>query len=782
MTRSSIHGVPRIGPDRELKRALERHWAGEEPIATVHSTARRIRARWWTLMRDAGIDLIPSNDFSLYDHVLDTISMVGAVPPRFGHRGGPVELETYFAMARGRSEGTMTAPAMEMTKWFDTNYHHIVPELDRSTRFELSSTKPIDEFAEAHALGIVTKPALLGPVTFLLLARPAAESGFDPLTLLDPLLDVYADLLERLAAQGAEWVQLDESAFVQDRLPKDLSALRTAYRRLAPIGRRPRLLVSTSFGHTAAALPVIVDLPVEGVGLDLTRGGSEVERLRQLGGLGDRLLVAGVVDGRGVWVNDLVTSLRLLRSLSGLAEEIAVSTSCSLLHVPDDISRESALDPEIRSQLAFARQKVDEVALLARGLSHGGDAIAEALEDSRRLLDARRSAPRTGDPAVGRHLAEVLAESAPRRAPYEIRAARQRERLLLPPLPTTTIGSFPQTHAIRAARADLHRGRITEAEYRRRIRAEIQRAVQMQEDIGLDVLVHGEPERSDMVEYFAERMHGFAVTEHGWVQSYGTRCARPPIIVGDISRPAPITVEWTTFAQSLTRRPVKGMLTGPVTMLLWSYPRDDLDLAHTCAQLALAIRDEVSDLEAAGVGIIQVDEPAFREGLPLREEERGAYLEWAVRCFRLATAGAADATQVHTHMCYADFGDILPAINALDADVISLEAARSRMEVTGELAEYGYQRQVGPGVYDVHSPRVPTPTELAERIRAAAASLPPAQLWINPDCGLKTRSYDEVEPSLRAMVEAALQVRTELASQPMPGERGSMESPQDPPA
>ena len=421
------------------------------------------------------------------------------------------------------------------------------------------------------------------------------------------------------------------------------------------------------------------------------------------------------------------------------------------------------------------------MALLARGLSHGDDAIAAALEDRQRLLDTRRAAPRTRDPAARRLLAGALAESAPRRAPYATRVARQRERLRLPPLPTTTIGSFPQTRALRTARTDLRHGRITDAEYRSRIRAEIQRAVRLQEVIGLDVLVHGEPERSDMVEYFAERMRGLAVTQHGWVQSYGTRCARPPIIVGDVSRPAPMTVEWTVFAQSLTSRPVKGMLTGPVTMLLWSYPRDDLDLAETCAQIALAIHDEIRDLEAAGVAIIQVDEPAFREGLPLREEERGAYLEWAVRCFRLATSGTADATQVHTHMCYADFGDILPAIEALDADVISLEAARSRMEVAGDLARSGYPRQVGPGIYDVHSPRVPARSELAERIRIAAASLPPAELWVNPDCGLKTRGYDEVEPSLRAMVEAARQVRTELASQPMPGERGSMEGPAEPP-
>ena len=768
MSLAHVHGVPRIGPARELKRALERHWAGEEPIDTVHAVARGLRARWWTLMREAGIDLIPCNDFSLYDHVLDTTAMVGAIPARFEHPGGPVSTETYFAMARGRSGPGSEAAALALTKWFGTNYHHLVPEVGPGTRFALSSAKAVDELEEARALGIGAVPVLLGPVTFLLLARPPAGTGFRPLSLLDSLIDVYAEVLGQLAVHGAEWVELDESALVLDRTPEELSALEASYRRLGSIVRRPRLLVSTAHGRAGEALRVLARLPVEGIGLDLVRGTADVAELRTMGGIGDRVLVAGVVDGRSVWAGDLDAGLRLLSSLRGLAAEVVVSTSCSLLHVPDDTSLETSLDPVLRSSLAFARQKVREVGTLARALSGDGSAATTAAMSRQRRAD--------GPPWERRHDAEVrrraraaLEAGAPARAPHAVRAEAQRRRLHLPLLPTTTIGSFPQTPELRRARTDLRRGRIDEAEYGSRIRAEVVRAVRLQEEVGLDVLVHGEPERNDMVEHFAERMQGFVTTEHGWVQSYGTRCAKPPIIVGDVHRPSPITVEITAFARSLTTRPVKGILTGPVTMLLWSFPRDDVDPAESCAQIALTIQDEVRDLEAAGIGIIQVDEPALREGLPLRAEGRAAYIDWAVRCFRLATAGVADATQVHTHMCYADVGDILPAIESLDADVISLEAARSGGEIAAQLAGAGYPREVGLGVYDVHSPRVPSAAEMAERIRVAAAVLPADRLWVNPDCGLKTRTYPEVEASLRALVAAARQVRAELAGIPAPG-------------
>ena len=763
MTLSHVHGVPRIGPARELKRVLERHWSGEEPIDAVHSVARDLRARWWGLMREAGIDLIPCNDFSLYDHVLDTIAMVGAIPPRFEHPGGPVSTETYFAMARGRAAPGAPAAALAMTKWFGTNYHHLVPEIGPHVRFELSTTKPVDELEEARALGIAAMPVLLGPVTFLLLARPPAGTRFVPLSLLDRLVDVYAEVLGGLAAHGADWVELDESAFVLDRSPAELTALRAAYGRLGSLNHRPRLLISTSHGRTGEALPVLTGLPVEGIGLDLVRGAADLEELRRTGGIGDRVLVAGAVDGRSVWAGDLDAALRRLGAVRGLAREVVVSTSCSLLHLPDDVSRESALDADLRSSLGFARQKVQEVATLARALD--GDASASAVVAARRRLRERGRRPARGrDPEVGGRARSALAAEPPSRSPHAARVEVQRRRLRLPLLPTTTIGSFPQTPELRGARGDLRRGRIEPAEYRRRIRAEVVRAVRLQEEVGLDVIVHGEPERNDMVEHFAERMGGYITTEHGWVQSYGTRCAKPPIIVGDIVRPAPMTVELAAFARSLTPRPVKGILTGPVTMLLWSFPRDDIDPAESCAQIALVIQDEVRDLEAAGIGIIQVDEPALREGLPLRAEGRAAYIDWAVRCFRLATTGVADATQIHTHMCYADVGDILSVIEALDADVISLEAARSGGEIAAQLARAGYARGMGPGVYDVHSPRVPPSAEMAERIRAAAAVLPPAQLWVNPDCGLKTRTYPEVEASLRAMVAAARQVRAELTA------------------
>ena len=719
-------------------------------------------------MHDAGVDLVPSNDFSLYDHVLDTTALLGCVPERYGHAGGDVDLDTYFAMARGRQSGGVDVTAMEMTKWFDTNYHYLVPELGPDTRFAISSQKPFAELEEAKALGIATKPVLVGPVTFLLLGKSAdgVSEDFDRLSLLDPLLEVYAEIVERLGAQGAEWVELDEPAFVGDRSEAELAALGRALERLSAVERRPRLLVSTYFDHAGEAVPVLAGSGVEGVGLDFVRGPRNVELLRQAGGLSGKALFAGVVDGRNVWINDLQRSLTLLRELQGLAGEIVVSTSCSLLHVPLDLDAEPALDEELRSWMSFARQKVDEVAALARALAEGDEAIAAELERNRRALDDRVRSPRTSNPGVRERVAALRPEDARRDSPFEVRREAQRERLDLPLFPTTTIGSFPQTPEVRATRAALRGGEIDEAEYERRIKAEVERVIRLQEEIGLDVLVHGEPERNDMVQYFGEQMEGFAFTQNAWVQSYGSRAVRPPIIYGDVSRPRPITVEWITYAQSLTDKPVKGMLTGPVTMLKWSFVRDDQPNSETCTQLALAIRDEVRDLEAAGVGIIQVDEPAIREGLPLRREKWREYLDWAVRAFRIATSGVRDETQVHTHMCYSEFGDILDSIMDLDADVASVEAARSRMELMNDLAREGYRQEVGPGVYDIHSPRVPTAEEMAELLRLAAEVLDPEQLWVNPDCGLKTRAYEETVPALRNMVQAARQLREELAPVP----------------
>jgi 5-methyltetrahydropteroyltriglutamate--homocysteine methyltransferase len=764
MTSSTVHGVPRIGDRRELKVATEAYWAGRIPAAELQARARELRRQAWTFLRDAGLGQVPSNHFSLYDQVLDTCVLVGAVPERHraGGGGGDTDLDTYFAMARGRADAT----AMEMTKWFDTNYHYLVPELEPGTSFRLAAApKPLAELAEARELGIATRPVLLGPVTFLLLGKPAsgAPAGFDRLSLLDPLLEVYAELLDELEAAGAEWVQLDEPAFVQDRSPAELDALARAYDRLGGATARPKLLVASYFDHLGDALGLLAGSPVDAVGLDFTRGGQRnLELLAAAGGLGGKTLVAGVVDGRNVWVNDLERSLSLLATLLGLADELVVSTSCSLQHVPIDLEAETGLDPEVRPWLAFARQKVAEVVTLTRGLTEGTGVIAAELEANRRTLQARRRSGRTRDPAVQRRLRAVGEPDLHRASPYDVREKAQQARLGLPPLPTTTIGSFPQTGEVRKARAAHRRGELDEAAYRERMREEIARVIRLQDELALDVLVHGEPERNDMVQYFGEQLAGVAVTEHGWVQSYGSRYTRPPIIYGDVARPAPMTVEWLTYAQSLTERPVKGMLTGPVTMLQWSFARDDQPRETTARQLALAIRDELADLERAGIGVIQVDEPALREGLPLRREQRDAYLAWAVEAFRLATAGVRDETQVHTHMCYSEFGEILPAIDGLDADVTSIEAARSRMELVEDLQRAGYGREIGLGVFDIHSPRVPPPDEMAGLLEEAMEAVGPARLWVNPDCGLKTRDYPEVVASLRNMVAAARKVRERL--------------------
>jgi 5-methyltetrahydropteroyltriglutamate--homocysteine methyltransferase len=763
MALSSIQGFPRIGGQREFKFATEGYWAGRVSAEELHDTARRLRRENWQLMRDAGIDLIPSNDFSYYDQVLDTTALVGAVPPRYGQRGGDVGLDTYFAMARGRQEGDVDVTAMEMTKWFDTNYHYIVPELGPEASFSLGSSKPFDEYAEARDLGIQTKPALVGPVTYLLLGKSGdgVDEDFDRLSLLDPLLDVYAEVLGKLGELGADWVELHEPAFVEDREQAELDALRRAYDRLAAVQGRPRMCVTTYFDHAGDAVPVLKGLPIEGVGLDLHRGPRNLELLKEAGGLGDKTLFAGLVDGRNVWINDLRASLGKLDELRGLAGDLVVSTSCSLQHVPLDLDAEPTLDDELKSWMAFARQKVAELATLAKG-ADDPDSIASQLDRNAAALGARAGSPRTRNPAVRERVSALTPGDARRASEFEVRRAAQRERLDLPVLPTTTIGSFPQTAEVRGARAALRDGQIDQTEYERRIRAEIERVIRLQEDIGLDVLVHGEPERNDMVQYFGEQMEGYAFTENAWVQSYGSRYVRPPIIFGDVARPHPMTVEWITYAQSLTDKPVKGMLTGPVTMLKWSFVRDDQPESETCQQIALAIRDDVTDLASGGVGIIQVDEPAIREGLPLRHERWGEYLEWAVRSFRLATSGVGDETQVQTHMCYSEFGDILEPIQGLNADVLLIEAARSRMELLHDWARTGYDKDVGPGVYDIHSPRVPLAEEMAELLREAARVLDPEQLWVNPDCGLKTRRYEEAEPALRNMVQAARQLREEL--------------------
>jgi len=765
MTLSNIAGFSRIGPNRELKFATEGYWRGETSGEQLAQTASEIRRANWKLMQEAGIDLIPSNDFSLYDQVLDAVALVGAVPERYGHGGGQVDLDTYFAMARGRQAEGVDVTAMEMTKWFDTNYHYIVPELGPDTRFSLSSSKPFDEFTEAQqALGISTVPVLIGPVSFLLLAKPGdgVDEDFDHLSLIEPLLGVYGEVIERLAEHGAEWVQLDEPCFVMSRDERELDALRLAYEELSKVHERTRLLVKTYFDHVGDAYAVLRETPIDGVGLDFTRGRESVGIARDVGPLEGKTLFAGIVDGRNVWINDLHASLEELREFSDIADEVVVSTSCSLLHTPVDLGAEPDLDDELRSWMAFAKQKVGEVSVLAKGLAEGDEAIETELAGNVEALESRHESTRTRNPAVRDRVAALEAGADRRDSPFEVRREAQRAELELPQFPTTTIGSYPQTTEIRTARAELREGKIDSAEYERRMRAEIERVIRFQEEVGLDVLVHGEPERNDMVQYFAEQMEGYAFTQNAWVQSYGSRCVRPPILYGDVLRPHPMTLEWIEFAQSLTERPVKGMLTGPVTMLQWSFVRDDQPLEESCLQLALAIRDEVRDLAGAGVRIIQVDEPAIREGLPLRRERWNEYLEWAVRCFRIATSGVDDAIQIQTHMCYSDFGEIMEQIQAMDADVLLIEAARSRMGLLHEWERTGYQQDIGPGVYDIHSPRVPPAEEMAKLLEAAANVLRPEQLWVNPDCGLKTRAWPETEAALRNRSAAARQAREQL--------------------
>ncbi len=753
MTRSANLGFPRIGARRELKTATEAFWKGQRDHAGLLAAAADLRARHWAAQRDAGIDVIPSNDFSFYDQVLDMTAALGAVPARFGHDGGPVDLGTLFAMARG----TDTAPAMEMTKWFDTNYHYIVPELHAGQRFALSTTKAVDEVTEAQALGIQTRPVLIGPVTWLSLGK-AKDPGFDPLSLLSSVLPVYEDLLRQLVAAGADWVQMDEPVLSLDLTPAQRDALARAYAVLSGVG--PRLMVATYFDGLRDNTDLATSLPVDGLHVDLVRAPDQLNAV--LDSLSaDTVLSLGVVDGRNVWRADLKAALGPVETavarLGG--DRVQVAPSCSLLHTPVDLDLETDLDAEVRSWMAFSVQKLGEVATLATAARDGRAAVADALTASSDAAAARRASPRIHDATVTARLADVTPGDAERASPFPVRQAAQRARLGLPAFPTTTIGSFPQTPEVRQKRAAFRRGDIDQAAYDAFLKAETERTIRIQEDLGLDVLVHGEFERNDMVEYFGEHLSGFTFTRNGWVQSYGSRCVKPPVIFGDVSRPAPMTVDWARYAQSLTDRPMKGMLTGPVTILQWSFVRDDIPRARTCRQIALAIRDEVRDLEAAGIRVIQIDEPAMREGLPPRKADWDTYLAWAVECFRLAASGVADGTQIHTHMCYCEFNDIMPSIAALDADVISIETSRSDMELLDAFVDFHYPNEIGPGVWDIHAPRVPPVDEMRRLLDKAAKVLPRDHLWVNPDCGLKTRGWSEVKASLENLVAAARGLR-----------------------
>jgi 5-methyltetrahydropteroyltriglutamate--homocysteine methyltransferase len=766
-------GFPRIGPRRELKIALERYWSGKTDREALLTAAAALRANAWKRQRDLGVDHLPSNDFSLYDHVLDTSVMVGAIPPAYGWSGGSVDLDAYFAMARGAQGDAepdacghghgLDAPAAEMTKWFDTNYHYLVPAFAEGQVFELASTKPMDAFLEAKALDIHTRPVLLGPVTFLKLGK-ARGGAFDPRDLLGALLPVYADVLTRLADAGADWVQIDEPCLVLDLDDKDRAALHVAYAALARAAPQIKLMLTTYFGGLGDNLVTALALPVAGLHLDLVRA-PEQSDLVATAALPGLTLSLGVIDGRNIWRADLEAILDRLAPLAA-GRDLVLAPSCSLLHCPIDLTLEKALDPEIRSWLAFAVQKIEELAVLAQALNHGRASVAGALAASCAAVQSRRTSSRIHDATVAARSAQTTRAMAQRASAYPVRHAVQQTLMDLPPFPTTTIGSFPQTETVRNARARHDRGELGAADYNAFLRDETARAVRWQETIGLDVLVHGEFERNDMVQYFGEQLSGFAFTRHAWVQSYGSRCVRPPILYGDVSRSQPMTVDWWRYAQGLTERPMKSMLTGPVTILNWSFVRDDLPRADVCRQVALAIRDEVGDLEAAGAAIVQIDEAALREGLPLRRRDWGRYLDWAVECFRLTAGGVADTTQIHTHMCYSEFNDIMPAIAAMDADVISIETARSKMELLGAFAADAYAAQIGPGVYDIHSPRVPTVDEMVELLQAARTHLTADQLWVNPDCGLKTRRWPETEAALVNMVAAAKRVREVVSTRP----------------
>jgi 5-methyltetrahydropteroyltriglutamate--homocysteine methyltransferase len=766
-------GTPRIGPRRELKFALESFWSGATDETALIETGVGLRAANWARQKKLGVSVIPSNDFSFYDQMLDTSVMVGAIPEIYQWNGGPVPLATYFAMARGAQskpqeascghahhghEAAHGVPAQEMTKWFDTNYHYMVPELTKDQQFTLASRKPIEEYEEAKALGYQTRPVLVGPITFLKLAK-SKDAGFNPLSLLDRLLPVYIEVLRELAYRGAEWVQIDEPCLVLDLDIVGQQALHYAYAEIAKSVPRLKIMLATYFGGLGGNRDTALALPVAGLHLDLVRAPDQIDGLADFPE--DRVLSLGVIDGRNIWRADVRRILdRLEPVIAKLGKErVQIAPSCSLLNVPIDLALETGLDAEIKSWLAFSVQKLEELATLGTALADGRGSVEAALRISDQAAAGRKASPRIHDAKVAARIVSVDDAMRRRASPFAERAGVQHARFHLPAFPTTTIGSFPQTAEVRKARAAHASGALTDEIYKVYLQDQTAQAVQWQEAIGLDVLVHGEFERNDMVQYFGEQLAGFAFTANGWVQSYGSRYVRPPVLFGDVSRPKPMTVEWWRYAQSLTKKPMKAMLTGPVTILNWSFVRDDIPRSEACRQIALAIRDEVSDLEGAGAGMIQIDEAALREGLPLRKSEWQGYLDWAVDAFRLCSSGVRDETQIHTHMCYSEFNDIIGAIGAMDADVISIETSRSKMELLDAFRDYRYPNEIGPGVYDIHSPRVPDIGEMTSLLKLARARLADAQIWINPDCGLKTRKWEEVRPALVNMVAAARELR-----------------------
>ncbi|MCB1836821.1 MAG: 5-methyltetrahydropteroyltriglutamate--homocysteine S-methyltransferase [Alcanivoracaceae bacterium] len=758
MSRIHTLGFPRIGARRELKTALEAYWAGTLQASELEHVGRSLRERHWRLQADAGVTLVPVGDFAWYDQMLEWTCLLGAIPARFAQPADqPVDLDTLFRLARGRAPTGTPAAACEMTKWFDTNYHYIVPELHPEQTFRIARTELFDQVAEAQALSLDAKPVIPGPLTWLWLGKGDAYKSADDvakLALLDQLVPVYREVLRRFAAQGVEWVQIDEPILALDLPPVWRSAFLRVYDQLAAASSL-RLLLASYFGDQEENLHTALALPVDGLHLDLVRAPGQLERV--LPRLGNRVLSAGVIDGRNIWRADLDALADALRNAQAqLGERLWLAPSCSLLHVPVDLDAETTLDTELKSWLSFARQKLDELRWLDALLNNKVDTATEqALAQQRDALATRRDSTRVHNAGVSAAIEQAALLSRQRARPFAERYPLQQESLQLPPWPTTTIGSFPQTRELRTLRRDWKAGRLDTGAYEDALRADIERCIREQEELGIDVLVHGEAERNDMVEYFGELLDGFAFTANGWVQSYGSRCVKPPVIFADVTRPAPMTVRWAAYAQSLSDKPVKGMLTGPVTLLQWSFVRDDQPCARTCLQLALALREEIHDLEQAGIRIIQIDEPALREGLPLRRDAWAAYLDWAIDCFRLATSGVRDDTQIHTHMCYAEFNDIIEAIARMDADVITIETSRSNMALLEAFERFDYPNAIGPGVYDIHSPNQPDTGWMVNLLRRAARHLPPGHLWVNPDCGLKTRSWEETLPALAAMVDAA---------------------------
>ena len=760
MTTSANLGFPRLGIRRELKHANEKYWAGKIDRNELIETAVGLRLKHWKIQLEAGIDVIPVNDFSYYDHMLDTAFLVGAIPRRFDTKEiNNFDLDTYFNMARGSQDSV----PMEMTKWFDTNYHYIVPEFYNSTKFRLTSDHPFEAVKSAQNTGIANpRPVLVGPVTFLMLGK-IMDEGLSRLDLVDDLTDVYIRILERFFEMNVDWVQIDEPVLVLDLDDEANELFKRAYSRISKITDRPKIMTVSYFGGFGDNFDLAFSLNTEGLHLDLIRAPEELDNILEKGDH-NKLYSLGLVSGRNVWKTNLNEAFNLIAKADAKfgSENIQISPSCSLLHSPFDLESETQIDDSVKEWLAFAVQKLTEVSTLSKAANDGIDSVKKEFAQSESAFQKRKVSPLVLDPHVKERLDSVNGSLLHRDSAFPVRRKAQDDLMNLPLIPTTTIGSFPQTSEIRKLRSDLKKRRIDSSFYEENLKSEIKDTIHFQEDIGLDILVHGEFERTDMVEYFGEQLKGILITKNGWVQSYGSRAVKPPIIYGDVSRPEPMTVKWSEYAQSLTAKPVKGMLTGPITLLHWSFIRDDQPKNVTCNQLALAVRDEVHDLEEAGINVIQIDEPAIREGLPLRKNDWDEYLKWAVNSFRLSSCGVKDSTQIHTHMCYSEFNEIFEAIAALDADVISIEASRSRMELLDAFDEFLYPNDIGPGVYDIHSPRIPTVEEMADLLRTAVKSVPKDRLWGNPDCGLKTRNWDEVKISLKNMVEAVGIVRKEL--------------------